>query len=336
VHCPQLDRAVQAAYPPGSTFKAIMATAALESGIASPGGRYACPGSITIGGTVFHNWEAGQGSLSLPGALAKSCDTVFFGFADDWWHQEGGITLDPGKKEVMQYWAARFGLGQPTGIDLPDETQGLIPGRAYKQQVWEQNKKQYCDEYYRTHERLFQDLCIRGYIWNPGDALNMSIGQGDVAVTPLQLARAYAAIANGGTVYTPHIGWKVLSSGKVVQSIAPSGHALGASAPVLAYVRRALQTVPVSGTAQFPFRGWPFAKYPIAAKTGSAEIQGKQPYSWFAAFGPVAPDGHQYVAVAVVEQAGHGAEVAGPIVRRVMDHLYHLPLTPIVYGGRSD
>ncbi|TMK53600.1 MAG: penicillin-binding protein 2, partial [Actinobacteria bacterium] len=170
----------------------------------------------------------------------------------------------------------------------------------------------------KTKSLVYEDLCQRGYLWRGGDALNMAIGQGDVEATPLQMAVVYSAVANGGSVLVPHLGMQIITpAGKVVK-----------------YVQRALAQVPIKGTAVFPYREWPFGSIPVAAKTGSAEIVGKQPFSWFASYAPA--NDPQYVVVAVVEQAGFGSQVAGPVVRRIMDQLFHLKPLPIQFGGRSD
>jgi penicillin-binding protein 2 len=334
---PLLNRAMQAAYPPGSTFKPILATAALATGAASPHGLYPCRTDFRFGDRIFKNWQSRNAEITLQQSLIESCDTVYYNFSKNWWLQEDHL-VGLGKKpyETMQVWARKFGLGSDTGIDLPQETSGLIPDRAYRQAYWEANKKFYCDEYNKTKNLLYQDLCERGYLWRGGDALNMSIGQGDVEATPLQMAVVYAAVANGGSVLVPHIGMKITTpAGKVVRTIVPVVRArIPASPSIFDYVQHALSRVPVVGTAVFPYRGWPFAAIPVAAKTGSAEIQGKQPFSWFASYAPA--DNPRYVAVAVVEQAGFGSQVAGPVVRRLMDELFHLTPLPIEFGGRSD
>jgi penicillin-binding protein 2 len=243
-----------------------------------------------------------------------------------------------GKKpfETMQVWARKFGLGGDTGIDLPQEADGLIPDRAYRLAYWQANRNFYCTEYNKTKSPLYQDLCVRGYLWRGGDALNMAIGQGDVQATPLQMAVVYAAVANGGKVLVPHVAEKIMSpTGKLVKAIAPAvRERVGATEAAIRYVQSALAAVPEVGTAVFPYRSWPFNRIPVAAKTGSAEIQGQQPFSWFASYAPA--NRPKYVAVSVVEQAGFGSQVSGPIVRRIMDELFHLTPLPIEFGGRSD
>lgn len=334
---PLLNRAIQAAYPPGSTFKPILATAALSTGAASPGSRFPCTTAFRFGDRVFRNWRAANSSITVEQSLVESCDTVYYSFARNWWLRENRAVGNGEKPyELMQDWARRFGLGALTGIDLPQEVDGRIPDRAYRRSAWEANRKEYCDRFARTREALFEDLCERGFLWRGGDAVNMSIGQGEVEATPLQMAVAYAAIANGGKVIQPHVGLKVVTpAGKRVKDIAPVVRSeVKAKASAIRYVDRALAEVSSRGTASFPYRGWPLDEIPMAAKTGSAEIAGKQPFSWFATYGPA--DDPKYVVVTVVEQAGFGSQVAGPVSRRIMDELFNRTPLPIVFGTRSD
>lgn len=335
---PLLNRAVQSAYPPGSTFKPVLAVAALATGAGSPNGRYPCQTEFRFGDTVFRNWQPRNDQISLAQSLVESCDTVYYNFARNWWLQEQNqIANGKQPKEVMQDWARRFGLGSETGVDLPQETAGRIPDRAWRRSSWESNKESYCRTFERTGSALFEDLCERGFMWRGGDAVNMSIGQGDVLTTPLQMALAYAAVANGGRVLEPHVGLKIMSpDGSREEPVEPKvvGR-VKAPSSAFRYVQRALAETAERGTAAFPFRGWPTDEIPVGGKTGSAEIAGKQPFSWFAALGPV--DDPRYVAVAVVEEAGFGSQVAGPIVRRLFDELFDQPPLPIVYGtARSD
>ena len=334
---PLLDRATQAAYPPGSTFKPILATAALATGAGSPNGLYPCQTDYRFGDRVFHNWQPRNAEITIQQSLIESCDTVYYNFAKNWWltenHQQG---LGKQPYETMQVWARKFGLGVDTGIDLPQETAGIIPGRAYRQAYWDANKGFYCAQFNKTHSLVYEDLCQRGYLWRGGDALNMAIGQGDVEATPLQMAVVYAAVANGGNVLVPHLGMQIVTpAGKVVKTIGPVVRGrVGAPASAVKYVQHALSQVAVKGTAVYPYRGWPFSTIPVAAKTGSAEIVGKQPFSWFASYAPA--NNPQYVVIAMVEQAGFGSQVAGPVVRRIMDELFHQKPLPIQFGGRSD
>lgn len=334
---PLLNRAIQAAYPPGSTFKPVIATAALESGAASPRGQYACTTDFEFGDRVFRNWKEASSTITLGQALVESCDTVFYRFAANWWRKEreaerAGKTV----REIMQSWARRYGLGTITGVDLPNEAAGRIPDRAQRRARWERNRDEWCRLAERSGDVNYEELCERGFFWRGGDSVNLSIGQGELTATPLQMAVAFSAVANGGRVVTPHVGLRVQPPDGEARAIKlrPQG-GVKADAETLRYIRRALESTTVRGTGQFPFTGWPLSRIPVASKTGSAEIAGKQPFSWFAAFTPA--DKPRYAAVAVVEEAGFGSQIAGPVVRRVMDKLFDLPLTPVVYGtARSD
>ena len=336
-HFPLLNRAMQSSYPPGSTFKPFIASAALDTGAMSPGSTLPCTGSFDFGDRVFRNWKGGSGNITLAQALVESCDTVFYRLAANWWLKERRDER-AGRKvyEVMQDWVRRYGIGRATKIDLPNEEEGRVPGRAYKQRIYDLNKVSWCNRANRTGDVLYEDLCERGYLWRGGDAINMSIGQGDVLATPLQMAVGYAAVANGGRVLRPHVGYKIMNTdGSLAQQIKPQVTSrVKVDRADIRYVQNALRQVALRGTAVFPFRGWPLERIPVGAKTGSAEIAGKQPFSWFAAYAPV--DKPKYVVVSVVEQAGFGSQVSGPVVRRIMDKLFGLPLTPVVFGVRSD
>ena len=336
-HFPLFNRAMQSIYPPGSTFKPFVASAALDSKTMGPGSTLPCTGAYTFGDRVFHNWTGGSGSISLAEALVKSCDTVFYRLAANWWAKERANER-AGRRvyELMQDWTRRYGLGRATKVDLPNEASGQVPGRAYKQRIYDLNRTSWCARAAKTRDALYRDLCDRGYLWRGGDAINMSIGQGDVLATPLQMAVGYAAIANGGKVLRPHVGLKIMNpDGSLAETVKTQVTSrVKATRADMAYVQRALEQVALRGTAVFPFRGWPLGRISVAAKTGSAEIAGKQPFSWFAAYAP--SDKPKYVVVSVVEQAGFGSQVSGPVVRRIMDKLFGLKLTPVVFGVRSD
>ncbi len=333
---PLLNRVIQAAYPPGSTFKPFVAAGALTTRQATIGGAYPCTTVFEFGDRPFRNWKPQNATISLAQSLIESCDTVFYRFGANWWRQDQS-DLQNGRKpdEDMQAWARRFGFGRTTGVDLPNEDDGRVPDREWKRRLWERNKDYYC-RLGRQGDAIYKDLCRYGYLWRGGDSVNMSIGQGEVNSTPLQVAVGYAAIANGGNVMQPHVGRTILSpDGKPVKQIAPRvASKSGLARNYIAYIQRALAEVTVDGTGKFPFLGWPLEEIPVASKTGSAEIAGKQPFSWFAAYAPATNP--RYVVVSVVEQAGFGSQVSGPIVRRIMDKLFDRPLTPIVFGERSD
>jgi penicillin-binding protein 2 len=161
-------------------------------------------------------------------------------------------------------------------------------------------------------------------IWYPGDDIQMGIGQGDTLVTPLQIATAYSAIANGGQICVPHVADRILppNGGKPVKVIRRRCHGkLPFTSSQLSYIRDALTQVPITGTAAPAFGGFPSDIW-IAGKTGTAEVVGQQNYSWFAAMAGATPNHADYVVVALVEQGGHGATTAAPIVRRIVEGLY--------------
>ena len=246
-----------------------------------------------------------------------SCDTVFYKFGWDFWRRYviangGAIEKAPGVGDFFQRDLRAFGFGRASGVDLPAETAGVVPDPAWKRE----NKP-----------AIKSDYCSRN--WCPGDDLNMSIGQGDVGVTPLQLATAYCAIANGGTVWQPHLALRIQhGKGQVVTRIEPRKLGrLPFTRKQIAYVRQALSGVVSNpgGTAYSAFVGFPFYKVPVAGKTGTAEIPGRQPYSWFAAMAPVQHP--RFVVVSLVEQGGHGADTSAPIVRRILEGLFGENLT---------
>ncbi|MGH3274782.1 MAG: penicillin-binding transpeptidase domain-containing protein, partial [Streptosporangiaceae bacterium] len=173
-------------------------------------------------------------------------------------------------------------------------------------------------------QRIEWDDCRSGNDWTPGQSVIASIGQGYVAVTPLQLARAYAALANGGTLYSPRLGEELVSpTGTVVRRITPpvAGH-LPATAATLAYVRSALAGVVTRGTAQGAFGGFPLGRVCVAGKTGTAQVAGNLATSVFASFGPCGNP--RYVVVVMIPDSGYGADVSAPAVRQIWDSIYGL------------
>jgi penicillin-binding protein 2 len=173
-------------------------------------------------------------------------------------------------------------------------------------------------------------------IWYPGDNINLSIGQGDLLASPMQLAAAYSALGNGGTLYRPQVALRVQRpDGTVVTEFRP--RAVGRvpmKRALLAQIRDSLRGVVTSGTAASAFAGFPHGEIPVAGKTGTAEVAGKQPHSWFAALAPA--DNPRYVVVAMVEEGGHGSQVAAPIVRQIIEGLYGLNTTGIHIGLAQD
>ena len=172
--------------------------------------------------------------------------------------------------------------------------------------------------------QLSKENCVDGYAYRGGDAANFAIGQGDTLVTPLQLARVYAAVANGGTLVTPHIGKAIMSpEGKLVRRIEPKpAGRVPVSKSTLDWERASLRSVTERGTGYGPFfrAGFPLAKLPVASKTGTAEVYGKQPTSWFATFAPA--NKPQYAIVMMVSQGGTGSGISGPSVAELYKTMF--------------
>jgi penicillin-binding protein 2 len=337
-HQPLLNRATQAAYPPGSTFKPVLVSAALAEGVAGERTRFPCLTEFEFGDRSFRNWRPRNAYITLREALIESCDTPFYVLGRDWWLAEFA-SEEAGKppREVMQEYARKFGLDVETGIDLPEyEVDGRIPDRKWRLDYWKANRDLYCSTARQTGSALYADLCERGFAWRGGDSINLSIGQGDVLVSPLQLAVMYAALGNGGQLVTPYVIDRVMKrDGSVVEVPPPAARGkVGLPSHVLDYIRASLEDVSTRGTAAFPMRDWPHDRIRVASKTGSAELAGKQPYSWFAAFAPA--ENPRYVVVSVVEEAGSGSGTSGPIVRRVLDAAFHQQPLPFGFGGFSD
>lgn len=314
---PLINRITQAAFAPGSTFKIVPAAAALGTGLAAPGGFYPCPSQVVLDKQTFKNFEATDGSsISLSQALTQSCDTVFYNFGQQFYDR-----FVNNQGEVLQQYAREFGFGKRTGVDIPYEAPGLVPDNTWLQTV----HKQYPQAYPYN-------------IWLPGYTIQMAIGQGDVLATPLQIATAYAAIANGGTLYQPEIGLRIMKGDQVVRQINPvvKGH-LPVSASDLALIQQGLQGVVMSssGTANAAFNGFPLGQIPVSGKTGTAEVGVTPgitaPFAWFVSYAP--STNPQYVVCVMLEQGGFGAQTAAPIAEHILEGLNNLPLTGIGQGA---
>jgi penicillin-binding protein 2 len=330
---PALDRAIQGRYPPGSTWKVTSMAAAVADGY-SLYGSYACPGSVTIGGHTYNNDSRGGGLMSFYTALVVSCDTVFYRLAYEIYLRDH-VRLDDVSSpnyppQEMQKMEVGWGFGRDTGIDLPGENPGTVPTREWLYYFWKDNAhtgQNWC-KYGRESGSFVQQIewadCHYANIWTAGQSVIAAIGQGYVSVTPLQLARAYAALANGGTLYSPRIGEALISpAGKVVRRITPPvvGH-LPVAKATLAYIRHALAGVVTSGTAAGTFGGFPLGRVCVAGKTGTAQVLGRQSTSVFASFAPCTHP--KFVVVVMVPNSGFGADVAGPAVRAIWAGLYGL------------
>jgi penicillin-binding protein 2 len=297
---------------------------------------------VTIGNRLFHNFEGiAYGPMSLREALIKSCDTVFYPLAVKDWQRDGGLRPAPGRpKEIFAKTARAYGFGTPTGVDLPTEAAGRIPDRQWKKDFWQERKADYCAgarnaKFDALHRRADAEFCHYGYLYQPGDAANFAIGQGDVLVTPLQLAAAYGALATG-TLHRPQVGAAVVSpDGTVTWRNSPRVmRRLPVAPATLRYIRSALRGVPEpGGTAYSAFAGWPQDRIPVAAKTGTAEVglskTGRQDTSWFASF---APAGHpRFVVVTMLEEVG--GHYTAQIARNIYAGIFGVGRAAIFPGG---
>ncbi|MFD6278434.1 penicillin-binding protein 2 [Streptomyces sp. NPDC060209] len=320
---PLLNRAIQGTAAPGSIFKVISSTAAVNAGYDFDG-NYPCPSSYSVGGQVFKNFESqGYGSISLGRALEVSCDTVYYGLAHKEWAKDGGNKPKKNPADWFYKTAHQFGLGKETGIDLPNEVAGRVPDRQWKQDFYDANKASWCKQGKKNGtyvEKIAYEGCIEGNKMRAGDSVNYSIGQGDTLVTPIQMATIYAAISNGGTLYDPTVGKAIVSGdGRTVQEIAPEAHGkLPFKADTRDKIDEALAGVATRGSAAWRFGGWPQDKIPMHAKTGTAEVYGKQTTSWFATYTK------DYSIVMTISQGGTGSGASGPAVRNIYNALYGL------------
>ncbi len=297
---PLLNRTIQSQYAPGSVFKILVAAAGLQEGTLTPLDRTHCTGEFQLGGSTFKDWkEGGHGTVDLHGAIVQSCNIFFY---------EAGLRI--GGAAIVRY-ASAFGFGQPTAIDLPGEKNGLLPrpqlGRGRQ-----------------------------GRTYPAGETVNMSIGQGTVLVTPMQVARFMAAIANGGVLWRPRLVQRVerpdhgvvwSDQGQV------SGH-VELSPVVWAFLRQSLWSVVNDGGTGAAAR---IPGLDIAGKTGTAQMIAKskaekgQDHAWFAAFAPAkAPE---VVVVVIAERGGKGGQVAAPIVRKILNAIFFEKIAAVEIAG---
>ncbi|MDK1474398.1 penicillin-binding protein 2 [Streptomyces sp. 549] len=318
---PLLNRAIQGQAAPGSIFKVVSTAGAVNAGYPF-NSNYNCGASYSLGNQTFKNFESqGHGPISLGRALEVSCNTVFYELGHREWRKDGG--LNPKKPNEYLYQAAKgFGFGKETGIDLPNEVTGRIPDRQWKKDYWEANKNGWCKQAKSDSDdyvtRLARENCVEGMNLRAGDSIIYAIGQGDTLVTPIQMASAYAAIGNGGTLYKPSVGKAVISpDGRTVDEIKPEKRGrVPATKATVRQMDAALRGVATRGTAAWRFGAWPHDTIPMRAKTGTAQVQGKQTTSWLATYTD------DYTIVMTISQAGTGSGASGPAVRNIYDALY--------------
>jgi len=332
---PLVSRVTGAVMPPASTFKVVSLPAAAAMGV-DLNGTYDCTSAVQVGDRAFNNYESrAYGLLSLKRNIELSCDTIWYRFAYQSWLAQGGLSARDDAGDPFVAMAKSFGLGRTTGVDLPGEVTGRVPDRAWKRATWEQTRDATCrratggyPEVAATDparadylKALAVENCASGYQYRAGDAANFAIGQGDITVTPLQLARTYSAIANGGTLWTPQVAAATQETdGTDRRAIAPVVDGTVPLTPqVRSFLDAALQGVITEGTGAGAFAAWPQASYPLAGKTGSAEVFGKQATSWFASYGPA--NAPRYAVVVMLSQAGTGGGAAAPAVRTIWETL---------------
>ena len=302
---PLFNRAIQGGYPTGSTFKLVTATAAMQAGLITPDTVLFDGGSLTVGGVTFNNaGGASYGALALRQALTVSSDVFFY-----------QLGRDMNGSPALQRWSRRLGVGRLTGIDLPAEAPGRIPGPKWRNELYKQK--------------------LTDRAWSVGDNINLAVGQGDIASNPLQMAVAYATIANGGRVLQPRLGMRIEdAAGRALQQLdAPVARKLKIDAGFRQAILEGLHGAASAGggTSTEVFASFPV---PIAGKTGTAEKgAGRADQSWYVALAPY-PD-PKYVVAVTDEAGGWGAQTAAPMARLILAKLFQVGERQLVAGGGS-
>jgi penicillin-binding protein 2 len=324
-----VNRATQGLYAVGSTFKLISALAGLQFGYRSQYSTINDTGSVTYAGRRFSNANGqSHGIVDLRKAITVSSDVYFYNLGDDMWNTWKSGQVQRGY--AIQNEARSFGFGANTGIPL-DESRGRVPDAKWR--------AAFAKQLYNTPA-----LVRENSDWRPGDQINLAVGQGDLLATPLQLADAYAAFANGGTLWQPQLVSRIVDpvTHAVVKVIAPKATRHIAIDPT---ARGALMDGFIGavndklGTAYQAFQGFPLAQYSVAGKTGTAEVvmnKAGELSDTSVFVGMVPANQPKYVVVSLVEQAGFGAAIAAPIVRRVIESLLGLPTPNITKAVGSD
>jgi penicillin-binding protein 2 len=302
VTAPLTDRATESYYPTGSTFKLVTALAALEGGVITPSTSIFDAGKITVGTQPFQNaGGASYGPLTLVPALEVSSDVFFYELGWKMW--------DSGQ---LQRWAAKLGIGKESGLDLPGETEGLVPSRSWRNQLYKEGET----------DRP----------WSAGDNIQLATGQGDLQTNPLQLAIAYAALGNDGTIVTPHVGMEVEdAAGRVLKEFDPKprrrihidpAHRMA----IMEGLHQAAQGP--QGTSYGIFGGFPIE---VAGKTGTAQRPPHADQSWYAVLAPY-PD-PRIVTIVTMEEGGFGAESAAPAALQILEAYFEKHASSVSASG---
>ncbi|HEV2858227.1 MAG TPA: penicillin-binding protein 2 [Solirubrobacterales bacterium] len=289
---PLSNRATEGLYPTGSTFKIITALAAVENGVITPNSVINDPGQLCVGTDCFHNAEgAAYGPLTLVPALEVSDDVFFYTLGLDMW-----------ETNELQKWAHDLGIGRPSGIDIPVNTDGLLPSKKWRDALFAEGET----------ERP----------WSAGDNIQLATGQGDLQSNPLQMAIAYAALGNGGTIVTPHLGMEVEdAAGRVLKEFDPKPQRkvkidAGTRSVIMEGLHQAAQGP--GGTSEPIFGSFPI---PVAGKTGTAERPGHADQSWYCVLAPY--PNPRIVTCVTIEEGGFGAQAAAPAAHTILEAYFH-------------
>jgi penicillin-binding protein 2 len=289
---PLANRTIEGLYPTGSTFKIMTALAALENGVITPDSVIDDPGQLCVGGQCFHNAEgAAYGPLTLVPALEVSDDVFFYTLGLRMWDTN-----------ELQEWAHKLGIGRSTGIDIPVNTEGLLPSKHWRDQLFAAGET----------ERP----------WSAGDNIQLATGQGDLQTNPLQMAVAYAALGNGGTIVTPHLGMEVEdAAGRVLKELDPKPRRKvdidpGTRSAIMEGLHDAAQGP--GGTSEPVFGSFPI---PVAGKTGTAERPGHADQSWYCILAPY--PNPRIVTCVTIEEGGFGAQAAAPAAHTILEAYFH-------------
>jgi penicillin-binding protein 2 len=306
---PGLNRATSGLYPPGSTWKPVTALAAMREHLVGPYEQLSCTGKMVIDGTTFNNWNPfANEAMDMPTALAASCDTYFYQLGLDFYN------LPPEFGSPLQKWAAAFGFGKPSGLDVGGESEGLLPTPEWRRKTF--TKERYPNSW--EVDRL----------WKSGDSVQLAIGQKDLLVTPLQMTRFYALLANGGKLVTPHLVSSVEqpgTSGAVRAVFSPAPKDVGVDPAEINVIEDGLfrATHASYGTSAGVFGAFPIR---IAGKTGTAEksvdLDGDGygsmvDQSWWCGYGPT--EKPELVVCVVIENGGHGSTAAAPAAMKIFE-----------------
>ncbi|MGH2923858.1 MAG: penicillin-binding protein 2 [Solirubrobacterales bacterium] len=299
---PLANRATQGLYPTGSTFKVITGIAALEEGLITPDEIVNDDGEFKLDVLTFKNaGDAVFGPIDMSDAFKVSSDVYFYELGDE-------ANVQEGRGGAIQEWGRRLGFGEPTGIDLPAESEGLMPTPAWRNRLYKQGL---------TDRR-----------WTAGDNVNLAVGQGDLQANPLQMAVVYAALGNGGTIVRPHLGQRIETvTGEVLEEIRPAPRrevpiSEETQTTIMTGLRRA--AMEEAGTSYGVFGNFPF---PVAGKTGTAERGvGRADQAWYVALAPA--DDPEIVVAVTLERGGFGADTAAPVTARILERYFEIPQVP--------